>query len=83
MDYYQIISAVLVIVTIVFGSQWIVARKKIGQASKLLTDFLVATQDNVLTPEEGELLMADLLALFGQEEIASKAKRKILAKIKR
>jgi len=83
MDLYQIISAVLGLLVLIFGAQWLSVRSKIGQAAKLAMDFLAVTEDKTITPEEGQLLLTDILTLLGYEQVATKFKMKIRARMKK
>jgi len=55
-DVAQIISAVLMLLSIFLGSKYALAFGKIGKVGKLLTDFVDATKDKKVTPEELEIL---------------------------
>jgi hypothetical protein len=86
MDYYQIGAMigglVLAILTGTYGTKWSVAKGKISQAAKLLTDALKAVEDGQLTQDELKIIVADVMALLGSADEAIKIKAKIMARRK-
>lgn len=55
----QIVSVVFLVVTAVFGKEWLKAKKVIGKITKAFVTLNDATEDNEITEEEWKLIYED------------------------